>query len=113
MEELLGKAPEPLHADLLRVCFVALRAENLGDPARWVSRLESFPKGERSVAAGRLAGAWAGLNPAEAAQFTAGLPEGRGRLNALGNVVRPWMRQDALAASEWIAALPAGPDRDA
>ncbi|MES2708340.1 MAG: sigma-70 family RNA polymerase sigma factor [Verrucomicrobiota bacterium] len=113
MEELLGKAPEALRADLIRVCFGSLQANNLSDPARWVARLESIPEAERAGPAKRLAFVWAGQNPAEAAHFAAGLPQGGGRSDALRNVAGAWMKQDALAASEWIATLPAGPDRDA
>ena len=49
---------------------------------------------------------------AEAAKWVASQDDGKGKVDATGEVVGQWMRSDPEAASEWLGAQPAGDARD-
>lgn len=90
------------------------------NPATASSQLSALiaspPDGmEKNLAdsAGKLAGQWASDNPAKAASWAAGLPDGQSRDEGLKAVSRSWSQYDAIATAEWLGTLQSGSSRDA
>lgn len=113
LDSLLPETSGLMRAQLLDSAFAFMNSGNLDDPQKWLARLPELAAASRPAAAAALAGAWAGRDPHEAAQWASQLPADGGRSEALKRVAGAWLTRDSLAASEWIGQLPGGPDRDA
>ncbi|MES2705080.1 MAG: sigma-70 family RNA polymerase sigma factor [Verrucomicrobiota bacterium] len=112
LESLLSDAPPALRSRLLTNAFSFLNPDNFVSASLWLPRLEELPAGARGDANRQVAQAWAAKNPEDAAAWALRLPA-ENRSGVIGNVAGGWLKNDSLAASEWISQLPAGPDRDA
>lgn len=77
------------------------------DPASAAQGLIKEDAGLAPAIAGQLAGIWVRNDPAAAAQWLSGLPELRGREEALRQVAGVWAQSDPRAALHW--ALQLGP----
>jgi hypothetical protein len=60
----------------------------------------------------RVADSWAESDPAAAAQWSASLPDGDARTQALTATMQDWVRQDPAHALSWFSNVPAGQARD-
>ncbi len=67
----------------------------------------------RSDALPAIMARWASRSPAEAAAWSATLPDEALRARLVEPLVNEWVGKDSLAASEWVASLDAGPVREA
>ena len=111
-DSLMGQAPERLQQPLAESAFRYLNADNLGDPQRWIVRLEQLPEAARAQSAELLARAWAAQAPEEAARWLASLAPGEARNRAAGAITESWARIDAQGAAQWVATLAPGTERD-
>jgi hypothetical protein len=60
-----------------------------------------------------VAGQWANADPAAAAAWVAGFPDGQAQQNAMQSVINQWSANDPVAAGNWLKTLPAGDGKDA
>ncbi|MDB6136657.1 MAG: hypothetical protein JWM59_4900 [Verrucomicrobiales bacterium] len=112
VEAMLPDVPPAMRTRLVAMTFNFLNPDNFGSASQWLPRLNEVPAENRLGATEQLARAWAAKSPEEAAAWTLNLPAEH-RPTVVGTVADGWLKRDSLAASEWIAALPVGPDRDA
>jgi RNA polymerase sigma factor (sigma-70 family) len=111
-DSLMGQAPERLQQALAESAFRYLDADNLGDPQRWIVRLEQLPEAARTQSAELLARVWAAQSPEEAARWLTSLAPGEARNRAAGAITESWARVDAQGAAQWVATLAPGTERD-
>ena len=80
-----------------------------------VAYMDNMDQGERDDIMKEVVEQWgrkgAEFQPA-AADWVAAQPEGKGKVDATGEIVGQWMRSDAEAASTWLGELPAGDAKD-
>jgi hypothetical protein len=116
IESLLEKASPKVRAQLIETSFMYGAMNNryggMGDPQKWVARLNEIPAERRANATTQLAGSWAGTDPQAALKWASGLPEKEGRDNALASVTASWAANDPHEAARWVDTLPAGGSRD-
>ena len=77
------------------------------------ARTGSGGSGGYSGMAGHIAERWSQYDPASAANWALGLPEGDTQHHAVERVAERWLRADPLEASEWIGQLEESRARDA
>ncbi|NCF85869.1 MAG: hypothetical protein GWQ08_10085 [Verrucomicrobiaceae bacterium] len=51
---------------------------------------------------------WAEFDVSAAAVWSAALEDPTVRMNAVNEATQNWLRQDSIAASEWVGELPSG-----
>ena len=80
-----------------------------------VAYMDNMDQGERDDIMKEVVEQW-GRKGAEsqpaAADWVAAQPEGKGKVDATGEIVGQWMRSDAEAASTWLGELPEGDAKD-
>ena len=80
-----------------------------------VAYMDNMDQGERDDIMKEVVEQWgrkgAEAQP-EAAEWIASQPEGKGKVDATGEIVGQWMRSDAEAASTWLSEQPAGEAKD-
>ena len=80
-----------------------------------VSYLDKMDASERDSIMKEVVEQWARNGKeatAEAAEWVASQGDGKGKVDATGEIVGQWMRSDPAAASEWLGAQPVGDARD-
>ena len=85
------------------------------DPESTVAYLDKMDSSERDSIMKEVVEQWArtgGEATVDAANWVASQDDGKGKVDATGEVVGQWMRSDPEAASEWLGAQPVGDARD-
>ncbi|MDE0571113.1 MAG: hypothetical protein OSB44_10555 [Verrucomicrobiales bacterium] len=85
------------------------------DTESTVAYLDKMEASERDSIMKEVVEQWArvgGDATADAAKWVASQDDGKGKVDATGEVVGQWMRSDPEAASEWLGAQPVGDARD-
>ncbi len=111
-DSLMEQAPERLRQPLLMAAFNSLGGENVVNPQKWLERVTQAPEEQRVALSARVAAAWTGQVPEDAAAWVVALPAGETRAAALTSVANVWSNKDPYGASEWITSLPAGSEKD-
>ncbi len=81
------------------------------EAADYVSRIDPGTPFQRQAAMGVLS-QWSWKDPAAAAAWALGFPEGETRVSAITTVVSTWCGSDEDAATAFVQKLPAGQGRD-
>ena len=80
-----------------------------------VAYMANMDQGERDAIMKEVVEQW-GRKGAEsqpaAAEWVASQPEGKGKVDATGEIVGQWMRSDSVAASTWLGEQPEGDAKD-
>ena len=80
-----------------------------------VAYMAKMDQGERDTIMKEVVEQWgrkgAEAQP-EAAEWVASQPEGKGKVDATGEIVGQWMRSDSEAASTWLGGQPEGDAKD-
>src|SRR3569833_3107565 len=94
--------------------LVAAVAEGwaLKDPAKALAWTDTLPDSEKTLAMAKLVKAWAGRDPATAANFVAQLSAGEMQNEAARSVISSWANRDPEAAAAWVSQFPDGDLRD-
>lgn len=111
-DSLYSQAPGRLQAPLLETAFNSLRADNLGDPQSWISRLSLLPDSARASGTESIARAWAQASPEQAITWLQSLPPDTTRSGAAAAIATAWAATDAPDATQWVSAMSPGPERD-
>ncbi|MEC9036551.1 MAG: hypothetical protein VX588_06995 [Verrucomicrobiota bacterium] len=85
------------------------------DPESTVAYLDKMDSSERDSIMKEVVEQWARIGEeatVDAANWVASQDDGKGKVDATGEVVGQWMRSDPEAASEWLGAQPVGDARD-
>jgi thioredoxin-like negative regulator of GroEL len=85
------------------------------DAESTVAYLDKMEASERDSIMKEVVEQWArvgGDATADAAKWVASQDDGKGKVDATGEVVGQWMRSDPEAASEWLGEQPVGDARD-
>ena len=80
-----------------------------------VAYMDNMDQGERDAIMKEVVEQW-GRKGSEAqpaaAEWVASQPDGKGKVDATGEIVGQWMRSDAVAASDWLNGQPEGDAKD-
>ena len=111
-EEFMEAASPKMRPLLLEAGFSYGIQGSVGDPQRWIKRLDELPEDRRNNAAQALASHWAREDPTAAIRWALSFPESQQRDSVFGFAAATWASTDAYETAQWIDQQPAGSMRD-